>query len=261
MDVAQAASARPETGEQKPRIRVEGLTKVYPMAGSAVQALRGVDLEVHTGELVAAMGPSGSGKSTFLNILGCLDRPSAGQYWLDGVAVGKLTVRQLARVRNRRIGMIFQSFNLLPRVSALENVMLPLLYAGVTGKRAEERAALALAAVGLAERGHHHPNQLSGGQQQRVAIARSLVTGPSIILADEPTGNLDSRTSLEIMAILQELNAAGGTILLVTHEPDIAGFCPRIIRFSDGRVAEDAPNPAPRRASEELASAAAEGVA
>ena len=255
------ATPPPSTSAAGPRIRVAGLTKRYPMAAGDVQALRGVDLEVQAGELVAVMGPSGSGKSTFLHIVACLDRPSAGQYWLDGTPVSKLTVRQLARVRNRRIGMIFQSFNLLPRASALENVMLPLLYAGVTGKPAEERAALALAAVGLANRAQSHPNQLSGGQQQRVAIARSLVTGPSLILADEPTGNLDTTTSEEIMAILQSLNQAGGTIVLVTHEPDIAAYCPRIIRFQDGQVAEDAANPAPRRASEALTGAAAESTA
>jgi putative ABC transport system ATP-binding protein len=240
---------------------VAGLAKRYLMPAGDVQALRGVDLEVQAGEMVAVMGPSGSGKSTFMHIVACLDRPSAGQYWLDGVAVSKLTVRQLARVRNRRIGMIFQSFNLLPRASAQENVMLPLLYAGVTGKPAEERAALALAAVGLADRAQSRPNQLSGGQQQRVAIARSLVTGPSLILADEPTGNLDTKTSEEIMAILQSLNQAGGTVVLVTHEPDIAAYCPRIIRFADGQVAEDAPNPAPRRASEALPGEGAEHVA
>jgi putative ABC transport system ATP-binding protein len=256
-----AALATPGASEPRPRIRVEGLSKRYQMAGGDVQALRGVDLAVQAGELVAVMGPSGSGKSTLLHILACLDRPTSGQYWLDGTPVSKLSVRQLARVRNRRIGMVFQSFNLLPRASALENVTLPLLYAGVTGKPAEERAALALAAVGLAERAQNHPNQLSGGQQQRVAIARSLVTGPAIILADEPTGNLDTKTSEEIMAILQQLNQAGATIVLVTHEPDIAAYCPRIVRFADGQVAEDASNPSPRQASEAPAAEATEGVA
>jgi putative ABC transport system ATP-binding protein len=261
MQATNAAAATPDRETQRPRIRVAGLAKRYPMPSGDVQALRGVDLEVQAGELVAVMGPSGSGKSTLLHILACLDRPTSGQYWLDGTPASKLTVRQLARVRNRRIGMIFQSFNLLPRASALENAMLPLLYAGVTGKQAEQRAALALAAVGLADRAQSRPNQLSGGQQQRVAIARSLVTGPSIILADEPTGNLDTATSEEIMAILQHLNRAGATIVLVTHEPDIAAYCPRIIRFADGQVAEDAPNPEPRRASEALTSERSEATA
>ena len=261
MQATNATPPTPGSSDPRPRIRVEGLTKRYQMAGGDVQALRGVDLAVAAGELVAVMGPSGSGKSTLLHILACLDRPTSGQYRLDGTPVSTLSVRQLARVRNRRIGMIFQSFNLLPRASALENVMLPLLYAGVTGKPAEERAALALAAVGLAHRAQSRPNQLSGGQQQRVAIARSLVTGPAIILADEPTGNLDTKTSEEIMAILQQLNRAGATIVLVTHEPDIAAYCPRIVRFADGQVAEDAPNPSPRRASEALVGEAAEGVA
>jgi putative ABC transport system ATP-binding protein len=216
--------------------------------GGQVHALRGVDLEVQRGELVAVMGPSGSGKSTFLNLLGCLDRPNAGNYWLDGVLVSNLTVRQLARVRNRLIGMIFQTFNLLPRANALENVALPLLYAGVTGRAAERRASLALEAVGLEGRVRHRPNQLSGGQQQRVAIARSLVMNPAIVLADEPTGNLDSRTSLEIMSILQGLNDAGATIVLVTHEPDIARFCQRTVHFQDGMVVEDRANPTPPRA-------------
>ena len=261
MQATDGAPATPDREAQRPRIRVAGLTKRYPLAGGAVQALRGVDLAVRAGELVAVMGPSGSGKSSFLHLLACLDRPTSGQYWLDGTPVSALSVRQLARVRNRRIGMVFQSFNLLPRASALENVMLPLLYAGVTGKPAEGRAALALAAVGLTDRAHHRPNQLSGGQQQRVAIARSLVTGPSLILADEPTGNLDTKTSEEIMAIMQQLNRAGATIVLVTHESDIAACCPRIVRFADGQVAEDAANPSPRQPRAAPAGEAAEGVA
>jgi putative ABC transport system ATP-binding protein len=247
--------------EDRPVIRVEKLTKDYTMGTTTVHALRGVGLTVARGELVAIMGPSGSGKSTFLNLLGCLDRPTAGQYWLDGIAVGRLTAGQLATVRNRKIGFVFQSFNLLPRATALGNVMLPLLYAGVVGAPARKRGLQALEAVGLAHRAHHKPNELSGGEQQRVAIARSLVTGPSLILADEPTGNLDTRTSLEVMAILQELNDDGITIVLVTHEPDIAAYCGRVVSFQDGLVVGDAPCPSPRRAEDTLAALATEEVA
>ncbi len=237
-----------------PLIRLEGLAKDYRLGSTVVHALRGVDLEVARGELVALMGPSGSGKSTLLHLVGCLDRPTSGRYWLEGVAVENLTARQLAFVRNRKLGFIFQTFNLLPRASALDNVALPLLYSGVSASVRQERSRLALAAVGLADRARHRPSELSGGQQQRVAIARALVTGPGLLLADEPTGNLDTRTSLEVMAILQQLNAAGITVLLVTHEPDIAAFCPRILTLQDGRVLQDVRLPGANRAADVLAS-------
>ncbi|MBI4321853.1 MAG: ABC transporter ATP-binding protein [Chloroflexi bacterium] len=247
--------------KDQPAIRVEKLTKDYVMGANTVHAVRGVDLTVTRGELVAIMGPSGSGKSTFLNLLGCLDRPTAGQYWLDGIAVSRLSSGQLATVRNRKIGFVFQMFHLLPRATALENVTLPLLYAGVVGAAARERGLLALAAVGLAERAGHLPSELSGGQHQRVAIARSLVTGPALILADEPTGNLDTRMSIEVMAILQELNDDGITIVLVTHEPDIAAYCGRVVSFQDGTVIEDTACRNPKRAEETLARLAPEEVA
>jgi putative ABC transport system ATP-binding protein len=232
----------------KPLIQVVGLSRDYVVGASVVHALRGVSLEIEKGELVAVTGPSGAGKSTFMNVVGCLDRPTSGRYWLDGEPIDALTPRQLAIVRNRKIGFVFQTFHLLPRATALENVTLPLLYAGLVGRAAEERGRLALEAVGLADRAHHKPNQLSGGQQQRVAIARSLVTGPSIVLADEPTGNLDARTSVEIMAIFQELNDSGVTILIVTHEPDVASYCSRAIGFHDGNVVDDVRSKNPRRA-------------
>ncbi len=213
------------------------------MGDAIVHALRGVSLDVYPGEFVAVMGTSGSGKSTFMNLLGCLDRPTSGRYYLDGQDVARLSPDDLAAVRNLKVGFIFQGFNLLPRMTALGNVILPMVYAGLPRPVMEERARYALASVGLAGREEHRPNQLSGGQQQRVAIARSLVNGPSIILADEPTGNLDSRTSVEVMAILQQLNREGITIVLVTHEPDIATYCRRVVRFRDGRVVEDRVNP------------------
>ncbi len=244
-----------------PVILVEKLTKDYVTGTNRVHALRGVDLTVTRGELVAIMGPSGSGKSTFLNLLGCLDRPTAGAYWLDGIAIGQLSVGQLAIIRNRKIGFVFQSFNLLPRATALDNVTLPLMYAGMVGAPANRRGLQALTAVGLADRASHRPSELSGGQQQRVAIARSLVTGPSLILADEPTGNLDTRTSVEVMAILQELHDDGITIVLVTHEQDIAAYCDRVVSFQDGMVADDAPNDSPKRAEEVLSTLTSEVVA
>jgi len=223
-------------------ISVEHLTKVYDLGEVRVEALRGVDVCVERGEFVAIMGASGSGKSTFLNIVGCLDRPSTGRYTLDGVDVSQMSSDQLAEVRNKKIGFVFQSFNLLARTSAVENVELPLLYNGTDSHGRRARALAALKATGLEGRAEHQPSQLSGGQQQRVAIARALVNQPSIILADEPTGNLDSQTSNEIMGIMQTLNEQQGiTIMLVTHEPDIAQYAKRVIQFKDGLVIEDRP--------------------
>jgi putative ABC transport system ATP-binding protein len=212
------------------------------MGDTEVHALDGVNLDIDKGEFVAVMGPSGSGKSTFMNIVGCLDRPTSGEYWLDGKAVSEMTGDQLAAVRNRHVGFVFQHFNLLARTPAVENVELPLVYGGVPNPARAERALAMLERVGLAERAHHHPGQLSGGQQQRVAIARALVTEPLIILADEPTGALDSHTSIEIMGLFQELNRGGMTVVLVTHEPDVARFARRILRFLDGRVVADEKN-------------------
>jgi len=223
-------------------ISVEHLTKVYDLGEVRVEALRGIDVCVEPGEFVAIMGASGSGKSTFLNIVGCLDRPSTGCYRLDGVDVSQMSSDQLAEVRNKKIGFVFQSFNLLARTSALENVELPLLYTGTDSRERRARALAALKATGLEGRAEHQPSQLSGGQQQRVAIARALVNQPAIILADEPTGNLDSQTSNEIMGIMQTLNEQQGiTIMLVTHEPDIAQYAKRVILFKDGLVIEDRP--------------------
>ena len=223
----------------EPLIHVENLTRDYLMGENVVHALRGVSLDVFPGELVAVMGASGSGKSTFMNLLGCLDRPTSGVYRLEGVDVAEISGDELAAIRNRKIGFVFQGFNLLPRMTARDNVALPLAYAGLPHDVVERRETAALAAVGLAERADHRPAELSGGQQQRVAIARALATGPSIVLADEPTGNLDSRTSVEIMALLQQLNAHGITIVMVTHEPDIAAFCKRVVHFRDGQVVDD----------------------
>ena len=234
-------------------IEIANLHKSYRMGEMTVHALRGVSLEIGEGEFVAIMGPSGSGKSTFMNVLGCLDRPSSGSYSLDQVEVAQLNRDQLAEIRNQKIGFVFQGFHLLPRTSALENVELPTLYAGHDVPDRRERAMAALAAVGLAGREYHHPNQLSGGQQQRVAIARALINQPRIILADEPTGALDSRTSVEVMAIFQRLNRQSGiTMIVVTHEPDIAAYADRVIRFKDGRVVRDEPTRAPRDAALEL---------
>jgi putative ABC transport system ATP-binding protein len=222
-----------------PVIRVGDLRKEYHMGDNVVHAMQGVSLEVWPGEFVAVMGPSGSGKSTFMNVVGCLDQPTSGSYELNGVEVATLTRDELADARNREIGFIFQSFNLLPRMTALGNVMLPMLYSGVPERVRHQRGMAALQAVGLQDREHHKPKEMSGGQQQRTAIARALVNKPSVILADEPTGALDSHTSVEIMALLQHLNQRGATIVVVTHEEDIAEHCSRIVRFSDGRVRDD----------------------
>ena len=225
-------------------IRTRELVKLYRMGEQEIHALDRVSVEIDKGEFIAVMGPSGSGKSTFMNVLGCLDRPTSGDYFLDGKNIAELRGDELAVVRNRNIGFVFQQFNLLPRTPAIENVELPLVYAGASKKDREEKARSMLERVGLGERTHHHPAQLSGGQQQRVAIARALVTEPLLILADEPTGALDSKTSLEIMALLQALNRQGMTVVLVTHEPDVARFARRIITFRDGRVVEDERNEA-----------------
>ena len=222
-------------------IRVVDVHKVYAMGENRVHALRGVSLDVEPGGFVAIMGASGSGKSTLMNILGCLDRPTSGSYILDGTDVSRLTKKALAHIRNQRLGFVFQGFNLLPRTTALENAQLPAIYAPITKQERIARATQALALVGLANRAHHFPSQMSGGQQQRVAIARALVNRPSILLADEPTGNLDSRTSVEIMAVLQQLNNRGLTIVLVTHEHDIAQFAKRVIVFRDGKIRKDEP--------------------
>jgi putative ABC transport system ATP-binding protein len=237
-------------------IAVRDLTKVYKMGDHEVRALRGVTLDIEAGQFVAVTGPSGSGKSTFMHIAGCLDRPTSGVYELDGRDVSKLSKDELARVRNQKIGFVFQGFNLLSRTSALDNVELPLLYRSVGAFRTSERhrrALAALDAVGLGERYHHMPNQLSGGQQQRVAIARSLINEPSILLADEPTGNLDTRTSIEVMDIFQKLNLERGiTVVLITHEMDIAEHGTRFVKFRDGRIQIDQQIAQRRMASEEL---------
>jgi putative ABC transport system ATP-binding protein len=225
-------------------IHTRNLVKTYRMGGGEVHALDGVSVDIDEGEFVAVMGPSGSGKSTFMNVLGCLDRPSSGEYVLGGDRVSVLSGDALATVRNRRIGFVFQQFNLLARTPAVENVELPLVYAGISKKERSAKALKMLERVGLADRTDHHPAQLSGGQQQRVAIARALVTEPLLILADEPTGALDSRTSLEIMALFQELNRQGMTVVLVTHEPDVARFARRVIAFRDGQVVQDEANEA-----------------
>jgi putative ABC transport system ATP-binding protein len=221
-------------------IEAQEITKVYSLGDIDVNALRGVSLTIEKGEFVAVMGPSGSGKSTFMNILGCLDKPTSGRYLLENIDIGNLDRDELAAIRNKKIGFVFQGFNLLPRTSAIENIELPMLYDGIPAKERREKALEALNNVGLEGRGDHHPNQLSGGQQQRVAIARALVNDAPIILADEPTGNLDTKTSAEIMEILVKLNTKSNiTIILVTHETDIAAYSRRIIKFLDGKVISD----------------------
>ena len=237
-------------------ISVRDLTKVYVVGEVQVRALRGVSVDVEHGEFVSVTGPSGSGKSTFMHILGCLDRPTSGQYFLESKDVSRLSKNELARIRNHQIGFVFQGFNLLARTSALENVELPLLYNGksIRSSIRRKRAMDALAAVGLTERAHHHPNQLSGGQQQRVAIARALINEPSILLADEPTGNLDTRTSIEVMDIFQKLNLDRKiTVLLITHEQDIAEYGARIVSFRDGKIKSDLPVIRRRIAADEAA--------
>jgi putative ABC transport system ATP-binding protein len=223
----------------KPVIEVSQLRKTYGSGETAVHALRGVDLTVLQGEYLAIMGHSGSGKSTLLNVLGCLDIPTSGTYKLDGISVGTLNERQLSLVRNRKIGFVFQSFNLVPRTTALSNVELPLIYAGLRRKDRRARAMAALEMVGLVNRAGHKPNELSGGQQQRVALARALVTGPAMVLADEPTGNLDSESTAEVLAVFDRLNRSGRTIVMITHEDHVASHAARIVRVADGQIIED----------------------
>ncbi|MGZ3629499.1 MAG: ABC transporter ATP-binding protein [Ktedonobacteraceae bacterium] len=232
-------------------VDVRNLTKTYIIGRTRIPALQGISLRVAQGEFVAVMGPSGSGKSTFMNLIGCLDRPSKGEYWLAGKLVSRLSNDELANIRNRQIGFVFQGFNLLTRSNALSNVILPMVYAGMSREERERRGRSVLRLVGLGDRMDHKPSELSGGQQQRVAIARALVNGPALLLADEPTGNLDSRTSLEIMAVMQALNEQRLTILMVTHEPDVAKFAKRQVAFRDGLIVHDEPNPAPESAKEE----------
>lgn len=242
----------PMTSSEGAVIRVEEVHKYYELGETRVHALRGVSLEIQPGEFVAVMGASGSGKSTFMNILGCLDRPSSGSYFLEGINVALHDKRALALIRNQKIGFVFQGFNLLARTTALENVELPTMYAKIDKEERRRRATEALAKVSLADRAHHFPSQMSGGQQQRVAVARALVNKPSILLADEPTGNLDSRTSVEIMEVFQDLNDRGLTLVMVTHEHDIAEFAKRVIVFRDGKIRKDSPVENRPRAAEVL---------
>ncbi len=228
-----------------PLIHIEHIARTYEMGGETVHALRDVSLDIHSNEYVALMGPSGSGKSTLMNILGCLDTPSLGVYTFKGLDVNEMTDDDLAEIRNKEIGFVFQTFNLLPRATALKNIELPLIYSGISSQIRKERAIKALEDVGLGDRMLHRPNELSGGQRQRVAIARALVTEPSIILADEPTGNLDTKTGIEIMKLFQDLWSKGNTVILVTHEEDIARHARRIIRIRDGKVESDTINPNP----------------
>ncbi len=233
-----------------PIIEIRGMTKIYDMGKIQVEALRGVDLDVRQNEFIAVMGPSGSGKSTLMNLIGCLDSPTAGTYRLNEQEVSSLDDNELAAVRNREIGFVFQTFNLLPRATALHNVELPLIYGGVSGRERKKRALRALEMTGLADRSDHRPNELSGGQRQRVAIARALVNEPAILLADEPTGNLDSKTSLEVMDLFIELHHQGQTVIVVTHEPDIAKYAQRAVHFLDGEIVRDE-RQTPRRAHPE----------
>jgi len=241
--IPRAAHRWPEepTADESPHpvLDIRNLVKTYGEGEAVVHALRGVSLTVERGDYVAIMGSSGSGKSTLMNILGCLDIPTSGRYLLDGVDVSRLTDSQLALVRNRRIGFVFQAFNLIPRTSALANVELPLAYAGLRARERRQRAKAALGLVGLAERANHDPNQLSGGQQQRVAVARALVTAPALVLADEPTGNLDTQSTGDVLSVLDRLNRSGRTIVLITHEPDVAEHAKRLIRLVDGSVVQD----------------------
>lgn len=248
-----AAALAQQQPEARPVIQLEHIHKTYTMGDVDVHALRGVSLTIREGEFVAIMGASGSGKSTTMNIIGCLDQPTRGEYILDGQDVSGMSKDERADIRCQKIGFVFQGFNLLARTSALENVELPMLYAGVETSQRDQRALEALAAVGLAGREQNHPNQLSGGQQQRVAVARALVNNPALILADEPTGNLDSRTSVEVMEIFQRLNRERGiTLVLVTHEPDIADYAQRVVVFKDGKIKKDYQIENPRDAAEEL---------
>ena len=247
------AAALAQMPEARPVIQLDHIHKTYTMGDVEVHALRGISLTIRKGEFVAIMGASGSGKSTVMNIIGCLDRPTRGTYALDGQDVSEMSKDERADIRCERIGFVFQGFNLLSRTSAIENVELPMLYAGVATAQRDQRALEALASVGLAGRDQNHPNQLSGGQQQRVAVARALVNNPALILADEPTGNLDSRTSVEVMEIFQRLNRERGiTLVLVTHEPDIAQYAQRVVVFKDGRIQKDYQIDEPRDAAEEL---------